>query len=333
MKNTFKSLVSTVSTNVRNYVKFSSTLALGVVMLSCSDLENSIDVSPETTSNSRAKTMASPTELNIDYQNYIVGNYYQYTSANATSDFISVKGFGGTASTNLTVKIWDLPNYYKALRVKMPKDGGGVNESGMVIDTYLADKNEYTMEYKVFFEDGFEFNRGNTDVKTVNGVQKENYGGGKLPGLTGGSNPSGCSYKSDGMSSRIMFRREKSKRSTPNGGYLELYQYWQDQADKGGCGDRIILQDVVDNTWYTIKMKVNLGTINTNGTTNNGFVKIWVNGVSRLDKAFKFRKDQAKWNLNGIMFHSFMGGNDDTWAPTQDRYLMIDNVKVDDNAF
>ncbi len=320
---------------MKKFFSMATIVAYSLSLSSCQDslVEESSSISPATT-NKQAKVAASPTELNINYQNYIVGNYYQYTSANATSDFQSVKGFGGTASTNLTVKIWDLPNYYKALRVKMPKDGGGVYESGMVIDSYLADKNEYTMEYKVFFEDGFEFNKGNTDIKYVEGKQVENYGGGKLPGLTGGSNPSGCSYKSDGMSARIMFRREKSRRSTPNGGYLELYQYWQGQADKGGCGDRFILQDVIDNTWYTIKMTVNLGTINANGTTNNGFVKVWVNGGEpKLNKSFKYRQDQAKWNLNGTMFHSFMGGSDDTWAPTADRYLMIDNVKVDDNAF
>jgi hypothetical protein len=287
------------------------------------ETQNSIDSNESKTSS--AKTAANPTELNVNYQNYIVGsgNYYDYTQADGTADLKSLKYWSPTANSNLSVRSYNLPIYAKALRVKMPANAGGVGSSGMVVDTYLADKNEYTMEYRVFFEDGFEFNKGNRDV---NSDGSTNYGGGKLPGLTGGTRPSGCAKSKDGMSARIMFRREKSIRSTPDGGYLELYQYWQNQASS--CGDRIPLQNVVDNTWYKIKMKVNLGT-----SSSDGFIQIWINDVQKLNKTYRYLNTGSNWKLNGVMFHSFMGGNSSFWAPTQDRYLMIDDVKVDDNAF
>jgi hypothetical protein len=107
---------------------------------------------------------------------------------------------------------------------------------------------------------------------------------------------------------------------------LELYQYWRNQA--GSCGDQFYLQGCEAGRWYTIKMRVNLGS-----STTDGNVKVWVNGVEKLNRNFRYLASGASWKLNGMMFHSFMGGNTSSWAPNADTYLMIDNYRVDDNAF
>jgi hypothetical protein len=261
------------------------------------------------TNNPKAKTAAYATEYGVYYQGYTNGA--AYTQANATSDLKDLKFWDSNAQ--LSIKQYDNTNGYKALRVKMPANQYGGN-TGVTAETYLADKNEYTLEYKVLFEPGFQFNQGNVSNK---------YGGGKLPGICGGSRPGGCTKKTDGMSARIMFRRDPTQ-TTP---YLELYHYWRNQTTS--CGESYVLQTgITTNTWYTIKVRVNLGT-----TTSDGYVKCWVNGVEKTSRSFRYLGSGQSWKLNGLMFHSFMGGNDSSWAPTADTYLMIDNFKVDDNQF
>jgi hypothetical protein len=262
----------------------------------------------ESTQPSNLRSAAVPTELSVFYQGYNDGA--TYTQSNAESDLKSLKFWD--SNTTLSIKTYDATNQYKGLRVKFPKDLYG-GQSGVTAETNLVDKNEYTLEYKVYFEPGFQFNRGN--VSNI-------YGGGKLPGLCGGSRPSGCNKKTDGMSARIMFRRDPT-RTKP---YLELYHYWRNQPSS--CGESLYLQDAVAGVWYTIKMKVNIGS-----TSADGNVKVWVNGVQKLSKNYRYLASGQSWKLNGMMFHSFMGGNEASWAPTADTYLIIDNYKVDDNAF
>jgi hypothetical protein len=281
------------------------------VMLSCesqtidsvSQADNGNIVKP-----SSAKAAATATEWNVNYQNYSDGA--TYTQANATTDMKELKFWD--SNPTLSIKTWDATNQYKALRTKFTANqyGGG---SGVTAETNLADKNEYTMEFKVYFEPGFEFSRGNDGTK---------YGGGKLPGLCGGSRPSGCNKKTDGMSARIMFRRDP----TQTGPYIELYHYWRNQPSS--CGESYYLQGVTTGVWYTVKLRVNLGT-----ASSDGYTKVWVNGVEKKNIAKRYLASGQSWKLNGTMFHMFMGGNDSSWAPTADRYLMLDNYKVDDNAF
>jgi hypothetical protein len=254
------------------------------------------------------KATAYASELGVYYQNYSDGQ--NYSQSNATADLKDLKFWDSNAT--LSVKQYDATNGYKGLRVKFTKDKFN-GESGVTAETYLTDKNEYTLEYRVYFEPGFEFNRGN--VSNV-------YGGGKLPGITGGTRPGGCTKKTDGMSARIMFRRDPT-RTNP---YIELYQYWRNQP--GTCGEQTYLQDVVAGRWYTIKIRVNLGS-----ATSDGNVKVWVDGTQKLSKNYRYLASGQSWKLNGLMFHSFMGGNAASWAPTADRYLIIDNFKVDDNQF
>jgi hypothetical protein len=255
---------------------------------------------------------AYPTELSVFYQGYTNGA--TYTQSNAEADLKALKFWDSNAT--LSIKTYDTANDYKGLRVKFPKDLYG-GQSGVTAETFLADKNEYTLEYKVYFEPGFQFGRGNSTSV---------YGGGKLPGLCAGSRPGGCTKKTDGMSARIMFRKDERYSTSSTGGYLQLYQYWRNQA--GSCGDEIYLQNCEAGRWYTIKMRVNLGS-----STSDGNVKVWVNGVEKLNRNYRYLASGASWKLNGMMFHSFMGGNTSSWAPNADTYLMIDNYKVDDNAF
>ncbi|MGL4632773.1 MAG: polysaccharide lyase [Leadbetterella sp.] len=281
------------------------TLALGI--FACNNQqENEV---PKASSNKGAKIAAIPSEWSAYYQGYSDGA--TYTQSNATSDMKEL--YFWDSNPTLSIKTWDnSSNQYKALRAKFTA-GAYNGGSGVTAETKLQDKNEYTMEYKVYFEPGFEFSKGNDG--TI-------YGGGKLPGLAGGSRPGGCSAKTDGMSARVMFRRDP----TQTGPYLELYHYWRGQTTS--CGESYYLQGVTTGQWYTIKIRVNLGT-----TSSNGYTKVWVNGVEKKNISKRYLGSGQSWKLNGTMFHMFMGGNASSWAPNSDRYLMLDNVKVDDNQF
>jgi hypothetical protein len=309
-----KKQFATAPTWVQKTAQYAVAVVSCAALYGCANVDSAISPSSQTDTNARVTAAAvagAPSSLDIYWQNYTAGA--AYTNSNATSDFKSITFWD--SSPGQTIRQYDNMNGYKAIRQKFAANTYGTG-GGTIAETNLADANEYTMEYKVFFESGFQFSRGNSG--TV-------YGGGKLPGLAGGSRPGGGQKKTDGMSARIMWRKDPT-RSTPNGGYIELYHYWRNQA--GTYGDQLYLQDVVAGRWYTIKIRVNLGT-----STSDGRLKVWVDGVSKIDRAFRYLASGASWKLNGTMFHMFYGGNDSSWAPTADTYLMLDNFRVNSVAF
>jgi hypothetical protein len=255
---------------------------------------------------------AQPSSREVYYQNWSAGA--GYTQSMATTDWSQLHYWD--SDINASIKTYDSTNGYKGLRVKMPANTVSSN-NGILFDSKLANGSDYTLEYKVLFESGFEFSRGNSGSV---------YGGGKLPGLGGGNRPgggAGAAGSQDGMSARFMFRRDPTQ-SSP---YLELYLYWRGQS--GTYGDSIVLQTgITTNTWYTLKQRVRLGT-----TSSDGNVTVWINGAQKLNRNFRFLASGKTWKLNGIMHHAFMGGGDSSWAPTADRYLILDNFKVNSTAF
>jgi hypothetical protein len=292
---------------LREVVRLFSLLVSLAVTLSCTHVND--EVPPSNTEKARVAA-TPPSGLQVYFQNWTPGA--AYTQAMSVSDFITPEFWDPNSTAS--IKQYDNANQYKGLRVKFNKDKIG-GESGIILETDVAEKPEYTIEYKVFFEPGFQFNRGNSELTS-------NYGGGKLPGIWGGSRPGGGTVKDDGMAARIMFRKEESKyNSDPDGGYLEFYHYWRNQSSQ--YGERIPLQKVAVGQWYTIKMRISVGT-----STSDGRARVWINNVLRYDQNFRYVKPNDSWKLNGIMFHLFYGGNTPEWAPNADTYLILDNFKL-----
>ena len=117
------------------------------------------------------------------------------------------------------------------LEVGFPAGTFGGGAHGTKFAAELAPRDSYTLEYDVHFPADWEFSKNNELA----------YGGGKLPGLSGGSHPSGGNGKPDGMSARPMWRRDTRFSEKPQN-YLELYLYWQHQTEK--YGDRFFAQAV-----------------------------------------------------------------------------------------
>ncbi|MCH2185624.1 cellulose-binding domain-containing protein, partial [Myxococcota bacterium] len=99
------------------------------------------------------------------------------------------------------------------LRIHYPEGGVGPQESGAQWKTQLGGVHEELyLSYRLRFGEGFNFVRG-----------------GKLPGLIGGSAPTGCREDENGFSARGMWRAE---------GTSYQYVYWPGKSER--CGDNYI---------------------------------------------------------------------------------------------
>lgn len=251
----------------------------------------------------------APADWRVDYTRWPDG--HAYTKAEASADWPALAWFAEPAQA----RIAEFPAGSKRrwLRVDFPKDTFG-NQHGIFYAANLAPSDRCTVEYDVHFPEGWEFSRG----------QIGTHGGGKLPGLSGGSHPSGGLGKPDGLSARPMWRRDTRFSAEPQN-YLELYLYWREQTEK--YGDRFFAQVVEAGKTYRIKLTVELGT-----PERDGRVRLWIDGTLRLEKSFRFLAPGQDWKLTQYMHNAFYGGNDAGWAPTRDQYLLLGPVHVSTSA-
>ncbi|KAJ4483411.1 hypothetical protein J3R30DRAFT_3284673 [Lentinula aciculospora] len=143
--------------------------------------------------------------------------------------------------------------------------------------------------------------------------------GGKLPGLRGGTNATGCSGGDeptglDCFSTRLMWR--------PNGAG-EVYAYIPTTSSFCQSTDIVCNSDFgvsisrgsftfVSGEWNRITLFVQLNDLVT--TPANGNLRLYFNGqlvISRDD--LQFRKGSSV-DINGLYFSTFFGGSDDAWA-------------------
>ena len=201
------------------------------------------------------------------------------------------------------------------LREDFPAGTFGGGKHGNKFAAELTPRDAYTVEYDVHFPADWEFSQNNAGP----------HGGGKLPGLSGGSHPSGGHGKPDGMSARPMWRRDSRFSPKPQT-YLELYLYWRNQTEK--YGDRFFAQQVEAGRTYRIKLRVELGTPDTDGR-----VRLWIDDTLRLTQSVRFLAPGQDWKLSHYMHDVFYGGNDATWAPARDQHLLLGPVRVDPREF
>lgn len=197
----------------------------------------------------------------------------------------------------------------QALRVLYPE--GSINPSnknaprggaGFNVKKNIPPKLEKAcLTYEVFFPDDFEFVRG-----------------GKLPGLFGGKKPpSGCIRGAErmGFSTRYMWRQL---------GFGTLYAYIPGKPTR--CGQLIGYGawKFPTGKWVTLQQEIILNNVG----ERNGIIRYWVNGnltVNRINSILRVRDDVY---IEGIMFSSFFGGSDPTWASPKDQYLDFRNFTI-----
>ncbi|HEX8830995.1 MAG TPA: hypothetical protein VF705_07515 [Longimicrobium sp.] len=149
---------------------------------------------------------------------------------------------------------------------------------------------EYTLNYDVKFDRHFQFVRG-----------------GKLHGLgpahaVAGGNP----MRPDGWSARVMWRGD---------GVAETYTYHQDQQDRYGDRGRAHRRfRFRPGRYHAVSLHVRL---NEPVDRANGFARLYVDGElveSRERVRFRAIESEAT-RITQLLFSTFHGGNDPSWAP------------------
>lgn len=254
---------------------------------------------------------SAPSAWSVDYTRWPAG--HAYGKPEATADWPTLAWFDQPSKGSIAED--PAGSGRKWLRADFPAGTFGGPNSGIKFAANLAPSDTYTLAYEVHFPAAWEFSKNNTHP----------YGGGKLPGLSGGSHPSGGLGKPDGMSARPMWRRDTRFSKGPQN-YLELYLYWRAQTEK--YGDRFFAQVVEPGRTYRIQLQVTLGT-----PDRDGSVKLWIDGALRVDRAFRFLGPGQDWKLTQYMHNAFYGGNDATWAPAHDQHLLLGPVRIDAQPF
>ncbi|MFK7736824.1 MAG: polysaccharide lyase [Pirellulaceae bacterium] len=209
-----------------------------------------------------------------------------------------------------------------SLAVTFPKGGVGTKDGGAQWKLELP--GPYTMvrlRYLVKFGSGFDFVRG-----------------GKLPGLAGGTAPTGNRTADgyNGFSTRLMWRTPfegtpgDPRQCTANmltyskhpgsgfdgEGRDEDDDYWTDKKGE--------LIEIQSGRWYRVTQLVKM---NSDGRSN-GRMKCWLNGKLALDKrGIEFRKTRD-FGVDVFYFSTFFGGGSEEWAPSKDEVIYFDEFDI-----
>ena len=170
-----------------------------------------------------------------------------------------------------------------------PRGGAGfVSRAGMAQAVEAA-----CLSYRLRFASGFAFGRG-----------------GKLPGLYGGNGPVGGAVADAGFSARLMWRQN---------GDGELYAYLPDSTTRHGRSLGRGNWRFPSGRWVTVEEEIVLN----DPDLANGIARIWIAGALRFEaRGLVLRRDPAV-QIEGLMFSTFFGGRDPSWASPQDQEALF----------
>ena len=179
---------------------------------------------------------------------------------------------------------------------------------------------EATLSYRVRFAPGFDFVRG-----------------GKLPGLAGGTAPTGSTQATgfNGWAGRLMWRTNFNgvsgqPQQLTSGGIT--YAKYTDSgfAGDGRQEDRNFFfnpdgsqTEFVSDQWYQITQRI---VMNTPGEFN-GIQQVWVDGVLVINEQdIRYRLDDS-FAIDQMYFSTFYGGNED-WRTSKDEEAFFDDFVI-----
>jgi len=229
-----------------------------------------------------------------------------YSQAQVAKDFGSKPPWSdGLADGRASIVEGDNAYAGRALRIQYPAGGVGPTQGGAQFIVPLAGNHqELYCAYRMRFEASFNFVKG-----------------GKIPGLSGGNHPTGCSgvpSGTDGFTARMMWRE---------GGAAVQYMYYPDQAQ--ACGDDFPwtvggTRAFKHGDWYSVEHHLLLNT----GDQPNGVMQTWFDGQLALDrKDVRFRSVDSV-PIDSFYFSTFFGGSTAEWAPPEDEYVDFDDIVV-----
>ena len=78
------------------------------------------------------------------------------------------------------------------------------------------------------------------------------------------------------------------------------------------------------NKWIKIRQEVHLNS----SPGNNGYVKLWVNDHAEIHVTNIVMRANTHFDIDGLFFSSFYGGNDDSWECPHDTYTYFRNFRI-----
>jgi len=190
----------------------------------------------------------------------------------------------------------------RSLRVAYPQGAVGPAAGGAQWEMPISGNHtELFLSYRVRFAAGFGFVLG-----------------GKLPGLVGGTVPSGGNKPNgtDGFSARMMWRQ---------GGKAVQYMYYMDQVSNYGDDFNWNLngQELFQpGQWHQVEHRIKM---NTPGVAD-GIVEGWFDGTKALSRTnMRFRASGGSFVIDGLYFSTFFGGNTADWEPTRNETVDFDD--------
>lgn len=254
-----------------------------------------------TMADSSSSTGADPDTVlvHVDFEADPVG---AYTETMVEADFGSAPGWNNGLDEGRATIVEARGNRF--LRITYPAGLYGPGDGGVQFEVALPSSHaELRLSYRVRFADGFAFVKG-----------------GKLPGLVGGSSPTGCVEDTDGFSARMMWR---------TGGAVVQYMYFPEKVE--ACGDdyAYTLEDEPvqfgPGTWHRVEHRL---VMNTPGV-HDGMLQAWFDGQLALDEqAFLFRLADATYGIDALYVSTFFGGSDESWAPGTAQVIDFDDFVI-----
>ncbi len=207
-----------------------------------------------------------------------------------------------------------------SLRVGYPTGSFGPRLGGAQWIAEFDGVEEAFLTYRVKFGAGFDFVRG-----------------GKLPGLAGGSAPSG-SAPADGVrgwSGRFMWRtRFQGDSGQPQQRVSQAISYAKHLhsgfEQDGRQEDEVFWVEpdgsesrLESDVWYTLRQRVRM---NTPGV-RDGIIQIWLDGRLVLDQDNIQFRNTPDLKIDRLFFSTFFGGGS-TWQNSKDEVVFFDDFKV-----
>ncbi|MFK7769799.1 MAG: nitrous oxide reductase family maturation protein NosD [Mariniblastus sp.] len=245
-----------------------------------------------------------------------------YTDADLDKDWNNPSFNNGV--TEGRVSIVTGPEAYggtgSALAVSYPAGEHGPSETGAQWKFELdANLEEVVLSYRVKFKTGFDFVRG-----------------GKLPGLAGGTAPTGSTSANgvNGWTGRMMWRTDftgvsgQPEQTTANGISYAKYtdsgpaQDGEDEDKNYWNNPDSSIVTLQSGVWYKITQRVKM---NQPGVSD-GILQIWLDDVLVLDEQDKLFRLTSELSIDQMYFSTFFGGGS-SWQTSKDETVYFDDFE------
>jgi hypothetical protein len=281
-------------------------LGCGVVAAGCA---GSGDV-PDAAAGSCDGTDAAPTPptapaplMHADFQARSAG---PYTADMVDGDFGGWPTWNNGLDEGRATIVDEAGNRF--LRVSYPAGKYGPQEGGVQFVVPLASAHDdLYLSYRFRFAGDFQF------------VQ-----GGKLPGLVGGTSPTGCNLDpaevSGGFSARMMWRTAGTAVQLVY--TSKLVNTCGDDFPYVVCGSPARFSA---GAWHQVVHHLRMNT----PAQTDGVLEAWLDGTLALARHdVPFRGDGASFGSDALYFSTFFGGGDASWAPASDQRIDFDDFVV-----